>query len=977
LDSAKSQRIDPSGKRPAPIILNRPAAAPAPASDSIFLADPAPVVEQHPVGWKQLEPGELQAPAVGGMEGLEVFSRSGANPAGAKPAEVPAAEINAPEIQPPVAPALPRADKSPITVLAPVVPATAPTPLQPPVVLSSPATAPKITEIAAPLPLPVVSASPLPMLPKPVKKEAPPARHVVPPMLDQSAPPPFEKLRPPQLPSDARPPEPLPVIVAKSPVEPAPVSEPKVTPPTTPTSAPAAPQPAPALKAVPPPIPASAPALKTVPPPLPASAPALKAAPPPIPTSAAKPTPPPTPARAPAPKAATPPSPASALVAAKPAPAPTSTSVPAPSPAVPQKLVEKEKSVPVFLFPPAKPKRTEVTPPVTEIKSASPGAASPTIKVEEAKPALRPPVLPKRTLAIQAEELAKHAPEAKPEEKVPGSITTIKTSAPVTPARAPEPAKPPTPAKPEAKAPAPQAASPAKPAPPQIPATKPEPAKPTTPVTPEAKAPAPQAAAPAKSTPGPIQITQPAFPTSAAPVKPTAPVSAAKATPPQTPGTTPAVKTTATGKAAATTTSKAKTASGVAVVKKDAAPVSLTGKTTPIPASAPAARAARAKKRRLIGTFVFYGFFAICMFFLYVGGIFFSHETRVEGQVIPPTGMVLANEVWIVGDFRGYASGIADDLAAERAPKLHDIQAALDHVQRARADVASREERIRIYQEQIQAAKADIAAQIKQARDAAQQIWDGPGAQLEDEYNSRLSQLQKAIADRAAANKLKYQPDDSYRSPEVWANAYRLALYDVPAGVDSAKEHQWLEDQLKLWRDFTKSLDDRQKQMREQAAQIQLAPTGKVTEVNSKIEDLQHRIEGTLAEEEPIKAELVQAQTDLTQAQVTEEGLDDKYYKQLVSLPEGSITKRLPLATNGRFTWSHIEKDSPFTEFEKQHHYWIFSRAIRTTDGRQYWALHRFTIGKDHTVAIVIEPTGFISTKALLRPDLSPEEWEK
>ena len=63
-------------------------------------------------------------------------------------------------------------------------------------------------------------------------------------------------------------------------------------------------------------------------------------------------------------------------------------------------------------------------------------------------------------------------------------------------------------------------------------------------------------------------------------------------------------------------------------------------------------------------------------------------------------------------------------------------------------------------------------------------------------------------------------------------------------------------------------------------------------------------------------------------------------------------------------------------EGEKEHHYLIFSRATRP-DGRQYWALRLFTISKNQTVELVFEPGAFLSTKAILRPNLSPEEQEQ
>jgi hypothetical protein len=408
-----------------------------------------------------------------------------------------------------------------------------------------------------------------------------------------------------------------------------------------------------------------------------------------------------------------------------------------------------------------------------------------------------------------------------------------------------------------------------------------------------------------------------------------------------------------------------------------AAPVPAAVAAASIPASsktnepAPLTRSARAKKRRFVGTLIFWcGIIPVTGFVLYIGSLYVGRETRVEGQVIPPPGMTLNNEVWIVSDFRELASGIADDLAKERTPLLEEIQEKQDHVQRAQADVASREERIRLIQEEIQAAKDEIATTVKQARDATQQIWDVDGAQIDEEYASRLNELQKTISDRAKSLNLKYQPDPTYQSPEVWANAYRLALYEVPSGVDSVKEHQWLSDQMKQWRDLEKSLDDRKEQLRDKAAQIKLAPAPKITDLNTKIDELQQRVDGTAAEEVPLKAELQQAQADLVTAQTTEASLDDKYYKQLDSLPEEAITKHIPVATNGRFSWVD---DDVFAEGEMEHHYWIFSRATRT-DGRQYWMLTSFSIEKFHKWCFLIDPDSFISTKAILRPNLSPDE---
>ncbi len=388
---------------------------------------------------------------------------------------------------------------------------------------------------------------------------------------------------------------------------------------------------------------------------------------------------------------------------------------------------------------------------------------------------------------------------------------------------------------------------------------------------------------------------------------------------------------------------------------------------------APSPRAERRRKRRLIGLIAFYVILVALLPCLYFAGLYFTQETRVEGQIVPPPGMLLSNEAWIVTDFRDLANGIASDLASDRQIVLQDMQEKLGHVQRAQADVAAREGRIRLLKDQIQADNDEEMALVKQARDAAQQIWDGPGAQLEADYQSRLDGLSRAISDRAKANHLNYAPDPNYYSPEVWANAYRLSLYQVPAGVDPVKERAWLDAQMKAWHTFTKAMDQKQNELRDQATQLRFSPSSKVADLKGQVDELQQRIDGTLAEEEPLKAELEQAQTDLRGVQQKEAELDGTPYQKLDALPDQNIIKRLPLRPNGRFSWRELEKESTYGAGEKEHVFWIFARAIRA-DGRQYWSLHRFTVDKNSTTELMIEPGSFVSTRAILRPDLSPDE---
>jgi len=387
----------------------------------------------------------------------------------------------------------------------------------------------------------------------------------------------------------------------------------------------------------------------------------------------------------------------------------------------------------------------------------------------------------------------------------------------------------------------------------------------------------------------------------------------------------------------------------------------------------PPTRAERAKKRPYRGIIAFWILVPIVAGLLLFGILYFGRDTRVEGQVIPPPNMSVADEVWIVSDFTSLASGVADDDARERVPIQLAIQEAQDHVQRVQADIASREERIRLINDNIQAAKDDINNVIKKSQTDSQAVYDNQGKELDSEYNAKIASLKEAIASRAASLKLNYQPDPAFPSPEVWANAYRLALYETPAGVDGVKEHQWIADQMKAWRDFQKSMDDRYQQMRSQAADLKQANGPHIADDNAKIEDLNGRIAATETEEEPLKAELAQAQQDLAAAQNTDATLDDRFYGELYSLPAENISYHIPIRPDGRFTWI---PDNPFGEGEVEHHYTIFSRAIRA-DGRQYWSLHPFTLKKNETTEITLEPGSYESAKQILRPNLTPDEVEQ
>ena len=174
--------------------------------------------------------------------------------------------------------------------------------------------------------------------------------------------------------------------------------------------------------------------------------------------------------------------------------------------------------------------------------------------------------------------------------------------------------------------------------------------------------------------------------------------------------------------------------------------------------------------------------------------------------------MSLNDEVWIVSDFsslrlgRGRRSREGARAAAAGNPGSARTTCSACRPTSPRARSASGSSGRKCRQRRT---RSTISS--RKSKDDAQALYDGEGKAIEDEYNQKLATLKQAIADRAASLKLQYAPDPNFPSPEVWANAYRLGLYEVPPGVDTVKEHKWLADQMKQWRDFEKSLDDPQR----------------------------------------------------------------------------------------------------------------------------------------------------------------------
>lgn len=341
-------------------------------------------------------------------------------------------------------------------------------------------------------------------------------------------------------------------------------------------------------------------------------------------------------------------------------------------------------------------------------------------------------------------------------------------------------------------------------------------------------------------------------------------------------------------------------------------------------------------------------------------------ETRVEGFVNVPAGFQL-KRVCVVRDFRADVLNLAEELATERTPIHSDIEQQEEVVSRSKSDVAGREERIRLLKEEIGNAQKEVATALAEANVSSNKIWAGQGAALDDEYTAKKEEIHQRIIARADQIKIKYVENSDVRDPEVWVNAFRLALYDAPKGINPTAEREWAESQLVEWKKFVTTYQQRVADLKKQVDDIQTSPKGRIAEINTRVEDLNQRVKETETEIEPIRSELRSAQAALDKFKADQLGLEAPFYKQVLEAPEGAILQKIDFdPQTNRFSWREINRDGQYQPAEGQvgnYYLWV---SLLSADNQEYWSFVPFTIRPFRTTQIIIQPGAIVSVRNVL-----------
>ncbi len=344
-------------------------------------------------------------------------------------------------------------------------------------------------------------------------------------------------------------------------------------------------------------------------------------------------------------------------------------------------------------------------------------------------------------------------------------------------------------------------------------------------------------------------------------------------------------------------------------------------------------------------------------------------ETRLEGFVnLPPDFQV--KRVCLVRDFRQDVLNLAEELAMARAPLRSDIEQLETVVSRSKSDVAGREERLRLLREEVEKADKEILGVMKDATDSGNKIWSGPGAALDTEFSQKKEEFHKKIAERAAQLKIKYVDNTDYRDPEVWVNAFRLALYDAPKEINTGVQREWAEKELASWKKYVESYQQGMAALKKQVEEIQTSPQGRIGEINQRVNDLNQRIAETEQEIQPIRQELKQGQEALDKLTAEQASLESPFYKQVLDAPEGSLLLKLNFdAATNRFTWREINRDPQFPPGE--YNLWVSAIA---KDGQEYWSYVKIHLYEYQTTQVILQPGAFVSVQTVLHSGTGTEK---
>jgi len=342
------------------------------------------------------------------------------------------------------------------------------------------------------------------------------------------------------------------------------------------------------------------------------------------------------------------------------------------------------------------------------------------------------------------------------------------------------------------------------------------------------------------------------------------------------------------------------------------------------------------------------------------GAVHLLRQTQVQGLVATPD-YALPSQAYLIRDFSDDIRTLRTEYKLSNEPFERDLRVKQDTLTRVQSDLSGLEQRKKLIADDAARAEDEIKGILADAQLQSDAVWQKEGGALDAEYQQKLSAFRQTLEDRAKQTGVPLELDPAIDAPELWVNAYRLALYNPPAKVKAVPEREWIEKQLSDWHDYDKTVDTRRDAVKAEAAAVRKEISPKVDAVQARITKDNSDIEDTDVTAEPLRTELAADQVEADQAQQRLVAQRTTFTSQLLDIPKRNILETFPLTTQGRFSWQNLNQDSKYPPGS------YFLWASIKKDGQEYWALVPFTVTAYSRLDLVIEPGAFVPALGLLK----------
>ncbi|MFH1066900.1 MAG: hypothetical protein V1746_03270 [bacterium] len=351
-----------------------------------------------------------------------------------------------------------------------------------------------------------------------------------------------------------------------------------------------------------------------------------------------------------------------------------------------------------------------------------------------------------------------------------------------------------------------------------------------------------------------------------------------------------------------------------------------------------------------------------CATIIVAGGAFLLlgfRETRLQ-IIIQPGDLQLQPEASIVLDFSERMEFVKKSLRARLEPiraSLADTNAKLNAAQ---ADLAGRKEAQRLLQGSMQQEREKTEALMKDTTTKLSNLWDEESQKLNEAYEAAKREFNGKIEARAKSLGVEFKPNAELDMPEVSVNAFRLALYDAPKGVDVNAERIWAEDELQNWRKFEDEQKEKRLSIKSQAQGLRAPLGGEVEKFQDRFKNMTSEIESTNQGIERIQEEIATLQEEEATLKKNIEETFHPFYEEFLRIPHDYTVLTYPVPEGGFVDMRDLEKRK---ELQKGR-LCLLLRA--TKGGEEFWFLQDLHLKKFQTTRINVNQGQFIPAHSLL-----------